>query len=66
MALKSDDIVLVTGGAGFLGRHIIQLLRSEESVKELRVLDTKVIDDRPTVLGNLLVITLILRGPKLM
>lgn len=35
------SIVLITGGAGFLGQHIVKLLqeREQDSVKEIRILD---------------------------
>ena len=43
MATESDsigDVVLVTGGAGFLGQHIVKLLQQQGSdVKEIRVFD---------------------------
>ena len=36
------DTILVTGGAGFLGQHIISLLQTKvENIKEIRVLDLK-------------------------
>ena len=39
---SEGDIVLVTGGAGFLGQHIISLLQTAaDNVKEIRVLDLK-------------------------
>ena len=41
-AACDGQIVLVTGGAGFLGQHIIkQLQERAEFVKEIRVLDVK-------------------------
>ena len=34
------DVVLVTGGAGFLGQHVVKLLQERASdVKEIRVFD---------------------------
>ena len=43
MATESDsigDVVLVTGGAGFLGQHIVKLLQQQGSdVREIRVFD---------------------------
>ena len=34
------DVVLVTGGAGFLGQHIVKLLQERTSdVREIRVFD---------------------------
>jgi len=41
MPLTSADIVLVIGGAGFLGQHIIKHLLSDTVVQEIRVLDKK-------------------------
>ena len=39
---KAGDVVLVTGGAGFLGQHIVSLLQTRaDHVKEIRVLDLK-------------------------
>ena len=39
---EKGDTILVTGGAGFLGQHIISLLQTRaENIKEIRVLDLK-------------------------
>lgn len=41
MTLRSERI-LVTGGSGFLGQHIVKLLQERtDYVKEIRVLDLK-------------------------
>ena len=41
-APERGDTILVTGGAGFLGQHIISLLQTKvENIKEIRVLDLK-------------------------
>ena len=41
MTLRSERI-LVTGGAGFLGQHIVKLLQEKtDYLKEIRVLDLK-------------------------
>ena len=50
MPLTSSDIVLVTGGAGFLGQHVVNQLM-ETDVKEIRVFDKKQFDQKQTVLG---------------
>ena len=37
---KNGSIVMVTGGAGFLGQHIVKLLDEKaDDVKEIRVFD---------------------------
>ena len=39
---RTGSVILVTGGAGFLGQHIVKLLEERaEGVKEIRVLDAK-------------------------
>jgi len=39
---KKGSVILVTGGAGFLGQHIVKLLEERtEGIKEIRVFDTK-------------------------
>lgn len=41
MTLRTDRI-LVTGGAGFLGQHIVKMVQERaDYVKEIRVLDLK-------------------------
>ena len=40
VVLVRGDVVLVTGGAGFLGNHIVKLLQEQEKyVSEIRVFD---------------------------
>ena len=40
--LRTGQVVLVTGGSGFLGQHIVKLLQERaDHVKEVRVFDTK-------------------------
>lgn len=36
-----NDIVLITGGSGFLGQHLVKLIQEKEfdSVKEIRIVD---------------------------
>ncbi len=37
-----EQVVLVTGGAGFLGQYVVRLLHERATgVREIRVLDTK-------------------------
>ena len=46
----SGDVVLVTGGSGFLGQHIVKLLQERASdVREIRVFDKKPYQNK---LGN--------------
>ena len=39
--MAEGDVVLVTGGAGFLGQHIVHLLQEKTSVREIRVFDIR-------------------------
>ena len=39
--MAGGEVVLVTGGAGFLGQHIVYLLQEKTSVSEIRVFDLK-------------------------
>lgn len=40
MTSESDCVILVTGGAGFLGQHVVGLLQERaDHVTEIRVLD---------------------------
>ncbi|XP_059613602.1 3 beta-hydroxysteroid dehydrogenase/Delta 5--_4-isomerase type 4 [Phlebotomus argentipes] len=44
---KSSEIVLIVGGSGFLGQHLVkQLIEEEDSVQEIRVLDLKPYENR--------------------
>lgn len=39
---NSGEVILVTGGSGFLGQHIVKLLQERDSkVREIRILDLK-------------------------
>lgn len=39
---KRSEVVLVTGGSGFLGQHVIKLLQEKgKHLKEIRVFDQK-------------------------
>ena len=47
----TDCIVLVTGGAGFLGQHVVGLLQSRAlHVSEIRVIDVMPYENK---LGNM-------------
>lgn len=42
MTKSNEEIVLITGGSGFLGQHIIKLLLQEKDnlgIKEIRSID---------------------------
>ena len=39
--MAEGDVVVVTGGSGFLGQHIVQLLQERTLVKEIRVFDLR-------------------------
>lgn len=42
-----EDIILIIGGAGFLGQHLIKELQDrDETVKEIRVLDIKLYEKK--------------------
>lgn len=42
MSACKDEIVVVTGGCGFLGQHVVHLLQvKENSAKEIRIFDIK-------------------------
>jgi hypothetical protein len=42
MAANRGDVILVTGGAGFLGKHIVRLLHERaDDVREIRVFDSR-------------------------
>ena len=40
---KSGDVILVTGGNGFLGQHIVKILHEHggDDVREIRIYDVK-------------------------
>ncbi len=47
------ETVLVTGGAGFLGQHVVKLLQERgENIKEIRVFDIMPYADK---LGEILI-----------
>jgi nucleoside-diphosphate-sugar epimerase len=52
MPLHKNEVVLVIGGAGFLGQHIIKHLLNDSRVKEIRVFDTKCYTDDQIEMGK--------------
>ena len=51
---KPYDVVLVTGGSGFVGQHIVKLLQEKDKdVKEIRVFDRVPYTDK---LGKILLL----------
>lgn len=52
MLKNNSDIVLVTGGAGYLGQHIVKHLLNDSRVKEIRILDTKRLADNQITTGK--------------